>query len=161
MPDHARYHAPTFFIIHINILIYLIVIYTVLMTGYAMAGPVAGSAAVPDRRLRPGTTSGSRRRHRRPAVRAVDDIVAAGNVDLHLANFVNRDDPGVIADLCHGRCVPCAGSPAAIPQRGLRYGTHIPAGSAITLEGLYRYLLTEARPPATRRSPLRLGGYRA
>ena len=76
-------------------------------------------------------------------MRPVDEIVAYTNIDLHRSNFVDEDMPGVVEGSSHNLI---ADAMAAIGQaqsssvRGFRYGTHIPAGGAITMNDIYHYI---------------------
>lgn len=76
-------------------------------------------------------------------LRPVDEVIAHTNIDLHRSNFVDEDLPGVVEGTSHNLI---ADAMAAIGQsqsssiRGFRYGTHIPAGGAITMEDIYHYI---------------------
>ncbi|MBI5460849.1 MAG: hypothetical protein HY941_01525 [Gammaproteobacteria bacterium] len=76
-------------------------------------------------------------------LRPVDEVVAYTNIDLHRSNFVDEDMPGVVEGTSHDLI---ADAMAAIGQsqsssiRGFRYGTHIPAGGAITMEDIFHYI---------------------
>ena len=76
-------------------------------------------------------------------LRPVDEIIAYTNIDLHRSNFVDEDMPGVVEGTSHNLI---ADAMAAIGQaqsssiRGFRYGTHVPAGGAITMEDIYHYI---------------------
>ena len=76
-------------------------------------------------------------------LRPVDEVIAYTNIDLHRSNFVDEDMPGVVEGTSHNLI---ADAMAAIGQsqsasiRGFRYGTHIPAGGAITMEDIYHYI---------------------
>lgn len=76
-------------------------------------------------------------------LRPVDEVIAYTNIDLHRSNFVDEDMPGVVEGTSHDLI---ADAMAAIGQaqsssiRGFRYGTHIPAGGAITMEDIYHYI---------------------
>ena len=81
-------------------------------------------------------------------LRPVDEIIAITNIDLHRSNFVDEDMPGVVEGTSHDLI---ADAMAAIGQaqsssiRGFRYGTHIPAGGAITMEDIYHYIPIAAK----------------
>jgi len=76
-------------------------------------------------------------------LRPVDEVIAYTNIDLHRSNFVDEDMPGVVEGTSHNLI---ADAMAAIGQaqsssiRGFRYGTHIPAGGAITMADIYHYI---------------------
>lgn len=76
-------------------------------------------------------------------LRPVDEVIAYTNIDLHRSNFMDEDMPGVVEGTSHNLI---ADAMAAIGQaesasiRGFRYGTHIPAGGAITMEDIYHYV---------------------
>ena len=81
-------------------------------------------------------------------LRPVDEVIAITNIDLHRSNFVDEDMPGVVEGTSHNLI---ADAMAAIGQaqsasiRGFRYGTHIPAGGAITMEDIYHYIPIAAK----------------
>ncbi len=76
-------------------------------------------------------------------MRPVDEVIAYTQVDLHRSNFVDEDMPGVVEGTSHDLI---ADAMAAIGQaqsssiRGFRYGTHVRAGGAITMNDVYHYI---------------------
>lgn len=81
-------------------------------------------------------------------LRPVDEIIAYTQVDLHRSNFVNEDMPAVVEGSSHDLLADAMrwgtqSDGAAL--RGFRYGTHIPAGSPITMEDIYHYVPIAAK----------------
>lgn len=76
-------------------------------------------------------------------LRPVDEVIAYTNIDLHRSNFVQEDMPAVVEGSSHNLIADAmrwaAGTDAAA-IRGFRYGTHVPAGGAITMEDIYHYI---------------------
>lgn len=81
-------------------------------------------------------------------LRPVDEIIAYTQVDLHRSNFMDEDMPAVVEGSSHNLIADAmrwaAGSEAA-SIRGFRYGTHVPAGSPITMQDIYHYLPIAAK----------------
>lgn len=76
-------------------------------------------------------------------LRPVDEVVAYTNIDLHRSNFVHEDMPGVVEGTSHNLiadAMAVIGQAQSSSIRGFRYGTHIPAGGAITMEDIYHYI---------------------
>lgn len=76
-------------------------------------------------------------------LRPADEVVGYTAVDLHRSNFSYEDMPAVVEGSSHDFIADAmrwaAGSDFAT-IRGFRYGTHVPAGSPITMEDLYHYM---------------------
>lgn len=81
--------------------------------------------------------------------RPLDEIVGYAGVDLHRSNFSHEAVPGVIEGTSHNMITDAmrwyANNIAQQPVnfatlRGFRYGTHIRAGSAITMNDIYHYI---------------------
>ncbi|TCV90649.1 bifunctional metallophosphatase/5'-nucleotidase [Sulfurirhabdus autotrophica] len=81
-------------------------------------------------------------------LRPIDEVVAYSNVALHRSNFMDEDMAGVVEGSSHDLIADAmrwsAGSDAAA-LRGFRYGTHIPVGSAITMQDIYHYIPIAAK----------------
>ena len=81
-------------------------------------------------------------------LRPIDEVIAYSNVHLHRSNFVDEDMAGVVEGSSHDLIADAmrwaAGSDAAA-LRGFRYGTHVPAGSAITMQDIYHYIPIAAK----------------
>lgn len=81
-------------------------------------------------------------------LRPIDEVVAYSNVALHRSNFMDEDMPGVVEGSSHDLIADAmrwaAGTDAAA-LRGFRYGTHIPAGGAITMQDIYHYIPIAAK----------------
>ncbi|MBI5040647.1 MAG: metallophosphoesterase [Gammaproteobacteria bacterium] len=76
-------------------------------------------------------------------LRPVDEVIAYTNIDLHRSNFVDEDMPGVVEGTSHdliADAMAVIGQAQSSSIRGFRYGTHIPAGGAITMEDIYHYI---------------------
>jgi len=81
-------------------------------------------------------------------LRPVDEIIAHTEIPLHRSNFMNEDMPGVVEGSSHDLLVDAMrwGSNAdGAALRGFRYGTHIPAGGAITMEDIYHFIPVGAK----------------
>jgi len=80
--------------------------------------------------------------------RPVDEIIAYTNVDLHRSNFVTEELPGVVEGSSHDLIADAmrwaAGGDAAA-LRGFRYGTNVPAGSAITMQDIFHFIPIAAK----------------
>lgn len=81
-------------------------------------------------------------------LRPLDEIIAYTQVDLHRSNFVDEALPGVVEGSSHDLIVDAMrwGSKSdGAALRGFRYGTHIPAGGAITMADLYHFIPVAAK----------------
>jgi 2',3'-cyclic-nucleotide 2'-phosphodiesterase (5'-nucleotidase family) len=81
-------------------------------------------------------------------VRPVDEVIAYSNIDLHRSNFMNEDLPGVVEGSSHDLIADAmrwASGADTAAIRGFRYGTHIPAGGAISMEDIYHYVPVAAK----------------
>ena len=76
-------------------------------------------------------------------MRPVDEVIAYTQVDLHRSNFVDEDMPGVVEGSSHdliADAMAAIGQAGSSSIRGFRYGTHVPAGGAITMQDIYHYI---------------------
>lgn len=76
-------------------------------------------------------------------MRPVDEVIAYTNIDLHRSNFVTENMPGVVEGTSHdliADAMAAIGQAQSASIRGFRYGTHVPAGGAITMEDIYHYI---------------------
>jgi len=81
-------------------------------------------------------------------LRPVDEIIAYTQIPLHRSNFMNEDMPGVVEGSSHDLIVDAmrwGSKSSGAALRGFRYGTHIPAGGAITMEDIYHYIPVAAK----------------
>ena len=81
-------------------------------------------------------------------LRPVDEIVAYTQVDLHRSNFMDESLPAVVEGSSHNLIADAmrwSASADTAALRGFRYGTHIPAGSAITMQDIYHYIPIAAK----------------
>ncbi len=81
-------------------------------------------------------------------MRPVDEIIATTQVGLHRSNFVDEDMPGVVEGTSHdliADAMAAIGQAQASSLRGFRYGTHVLAGGAITMEDIYHYIPIAAK----------------
>lgn len=80
--------------------------------------------------------------------RPVDEVIAYSRVDLHRSNFMDEDMPAVVEGSSHDLIADAmrwaAGTETAT-IRGFRYGTHIRAGQAITMQDIYHYVPVAAK----------------
>jgi S-sulfosulfanyl-L-cysteine sulfohydrolase len=80
--------------------------------------------------------------------RPVDEVVAHTELDLHRSNFMDEDMPAVAEGSAHDLIVDgmrWAAQADAATIRGFRYGTHVPAGSPITMEDIYHFVPIAAK----------------
>ncbi len=81
-------------------------------------------------------------------LRPVDEVIAYSQVDLHRSSFMDEAMPAVVEGSSHDLIADAmrwaAGTEAAA-VRGFRYGTHIRAGQAITMEDIYHYVPVGAK----------------
>ncbi len=81
-------------------------------------------------------------------LRPVDEIIAYTQIPLHRSNFMNEDMPGVVEGSSHDLIVDAmrwGSQSSGAALRGFRYGTHIAAGGAITMEDIYHYIPVAAK----------------
>lgn len=81
-------------------------------------------------------------------LRPMDEIVAYTSVALHRSNFMDEDMPGVVEGTSHdliADAMAAIGQAQSASIRGFRYGTHIPAGGAITMQDIYHYIPIAAK----------------
>ena len=81
-------------------------------------------------------------------MRPVDEVIAYTQVDLHRSNFVDEDMPGVVEGTSHdliADAMAAIGQAGSASIRGFRYGTHVPAGGAITMNDVYHYIPIAAK----------------
>ena len=78
----------------------------------------------------------------------VDEVIAYTQVGLHRSNFVDEDMPGVVEGTSHdliADAMSAIGQAQSASIRGFRYGTHVPAGGAITMNDVYHYIPIAAK----------------
>ncbi|GAB4507935.1 MAG: hypothetical protein Tsb0026_05290 [Sulfuricaulis sp.] len=81
-------------------------------------------------------------------MRPVDEVIAYTQVDLHRSNFVDEDIPGVVEGTSHdliADAMAAIGQAGSSSIRGFRYGTHVRAGGAITMNDVYHYIPIAAK----------------
>ncbi len=81
-------------------------------------------------------------------MRPVDEVIAYTQVDLHRSNFVDEDMPGVVEGTAHDLIadgMAALGQAQSASIRGFRYGTHVRAGGAITMNDVYHYIPIAAK----------------
>lgn len=81
-------------------------------------------------------------------LRPVDEVIAYTQIPLHRSNFMNEDMPAVVEGSSHDLIVDAmrwGSNSSGAALRGFRYGTHIPAGGAITMEDIYHYIPVAAK----------------
>jgi sulfur-oxidizing protein SoxB len=81
-------------------------------------------------------------------MRPIDEVIAYTNVALHRSNFMDEDMPGVVEGTSHdliADAMAAIGSAQSASIRGFRYGTHIAAGGAITMQDIYHYIPIAAK----------------
>lgn len=80
--------------------------------------------------------------------RPVDEVIAYSQIDLHRSSFMDEAMPAVVEGSSHDLIADAmrwaAGTEVAA-VRGFRYGTHIRAGQAITMEDIYHYVPVAAK----------------
>jgi len=81
-------------------------------------------------------------------LRPVDEVIAYSQINLHRSSFMDETMPAVVEGSSHDLIADAmrwaAGTEAAA-IRGFRYGTHIRAGQAITMEDIYHYVPVAAK----------------
>lgn len=88
-------------------------------------------------------------------MRPVDEVIAYTQVGLHRSNFVDEDMPGVVEGTSHdliADAMAIIGNAEGASIRGFRYGTHVPAGGAITMEDIYHYIPIASKLGRTNRA---------
>jgi sulfur-oxidizing protein SoxB len=81
-------------------------------------------------------------------MRPIDEVIAYTSVALHRSNFMDEDMPGVVEGTSHdliADAMAAIGQAQSASIRGFRYGTHIPAGGAITMQDIYHYIPIAAK----------------
>jgi len=81
-------------------------------------------------------------------MRPVDEVIAYTQVGLHRSNFVDEDMPGVVEGTSHdliADAMAVIGQAGSSSIRGFRYGTHVRAGGAITMNDVYHYIPIAAK----------------
>ena len=95
-----------------------------------------GTTFVPGQRVTVGGNTAT-------LMRPVDEIIAYTQVPLHRSNFADEDMPAVVEGSSHDLITDAmrwAAATNAAAIRGFRYGTHVPAGSPITMQDIYHYI---------------------